>query len=84
MAGLYQQWLGLRGAQDNTEGELEEERDARDDGRTGLEWALFDALLAAARRFQKEPDALKRYFNHTLLDAPRHASRERQAEAPAS
>ncbi|RYY86542.1 MAG: hypothetical protein EOO15_14230 [Chitinophagaceae bacterium] len=79
LLGFHDEWERLRKNQQTSEGGLEAERDERDENRLKLEDALFEALLQVARANKRNPDALKRYFDHTLLDAPRHASLERPA-----
>ncbi|TCJ15841.1 hypothetical protein EPD60_07735 [Flaviaesturariibacter flavus] len=82
MAGFRAAWDDARASQNAAEGELSGSRSDRDTARATLEDALFVALLDLSKEFRKEPARLKNYFDHTLLDAPRHASLEHNDAAP--
>ncbi|RYY65553.1 MAG: hypothetical protein EOO12_06695 [Chitinophagaceae bacterium] len=77
LLGFHDEWERLRTGQKKTGGDLEAERDERDEGREELEDALYEALLQVARKYKRNPNAVRRYFDHTLLDPTRYASRER-------
>jgi hypothetical protein len=79
MTRLSDEWLRAKQAQDSAEGALADNRDLRDNDREQLEWALYDALLCVTRHYQKTPERVQSFFDHTLLNTPRHASLERPA-----
>ena len=83
LLGFHDEWERLRSAQKKTGGDLEAERDERDEDRIELEDALYEALLQVARKNKRDPKAVRRYFDHTLLDPTRHPSLERKIEPSA-
>jgi|GEM_PF-2310758 len=81
MAGFKERWDAVRNAQNSADGQVADQRSDRDEAREALEDALFDALLELSKRFKRTPEKVQAFFDHTLLDVPRNATRERSASA---
>ncbi|TCJ14083.1 hypothetical protein EPD60_08710 [Flaviaesturariibacter flavus] len=81
MLAFYGEWERLREAQQGTEGDLGEHRSERDEARVALEDACYEALLQVARSNKRNPDAARRYFDHTLLDPAYTPSLRKQPTA---
>ncbi|RYZ00544.1 MAG: hypothetical protein EOO11_01215 [Chitinophagaceae bacterium] len=81
MSSFRAAWDDARAAQNAAEGALAGTRSERDAARKKLETALFKGLLLLTLEFIEEPERVRDFIDHTLLDAHRHPSLE---DAPAT
>ncbi|RYD94547.1 MAG: hypothetical protein EOP50_09330 [Sphingobacteriales bacterium] len=73
LLAFHDEWKALRHDQQESKSSVSEAFDDGAAARAALEDALYEALLQVSRKYKRQPEAARRFFDHTLLDAARHA-----------